>query len=83
MKIKVDFTNWMRYAETVNPSFMQAVNSTTTKWEDIGLNEGSVDPNDLSREFEVIDKHLFLLSVIKYGFEFEEIKDQTDLEYAS
>lgn len=73
MKIKLDFTNWMRFAETVNPSFIQAVNSTTTKWENIGLKELSTDPNNLIKEFEVIDEHVFFLSVIERGFEFEEI----------
>lgn len=63
----------MRFAETVNPSFIQAVNSTTTKWENIGLKELSTDPNNLIKEFEVIDEHVFFLSVIERGFEFEEI----------
>ena len=58
----------MRYAETVNPSFVQAVNSTTTKWEEIGLKEVSTDKNDLKKEFEVIDKPVFFLAKIKYGF---------------
>lgn len=68
MNIKLDFDNWMRYAETVNPSFVQAVNSTTTKWEEIGLKEVSTDKNDLKKEFEVIDKPVFFLAKIKYGF---------------
>lgn len=75
MKIKIDFTNWMPFAESVNASFVQAVNSTTTKWEKIGLKELSTDKNNLSKEFEVIDEHVFFLSVIERGFEFEEIKD--------
>jgi hypothetical protein len=67
MNIKLNFFNWMRFAETVNPSFVQAVNSTTTKWQDIGLKEVSTDKKDLTKEFEVIDKQKYFLGKIKYG----------------
>jgi hypothetical protein len=73
MNIKIDFFNWMRFAETVNPSFVQAVNSTTTTWQEIGLKEVLTDNKDLTKGFEVIGEHLFFLAVIKYGISFEEV----------
>jgi hypothetical protein len=67
MNIKLDFDTWMKFAETVNLSFVRAVNSTTTKWEEIGLKAVSTNKLDLSKEFEIIDKQKYFLGKIKYG----------------
>lgn len=67
MNIKLDFDTWMKFAETVNVSFVRAVNSTTTHWGAIGLKEVSTNKLDLSKEFEVINKQKYFLGKIKYG----------------
>jgi hypothetical protein len=68
MKIKLDFNNWMKFAEAVNPSFFDAVNSTNVDWEAIGIKEVFTDPNDnLAKHFDVIDKKQFFLSIIEHG----------------
>ncbi len=67
MNIKLDFDTWMKFAETVNVSFVRAVNSTTTHWGAIGLKEVSTNKLDLSKEFEVTNKQKFFLAKIKYG----------------
>jgi hypothetical protein len=77
MKIKLDFTNWMKFAEAVNSSFFDAVNTVNIpKWEEIGIKEVFTDPNEnLAKHFDVINKELFLLAVIQHSIEWSEIKD--------
>ena len=72
MNIKLDFDTWMKFAETVNVSFVRAVNSTTTHWGAIGLKSVSTNKLNLEKEFEVINKQLFFLAVMKYGIAYTE-----------
>jgi hypothetical protein len=74
MKIKMIFGMWMQFAEKVNPNIFEAVNSTNVKWEDMGLKELYTDPNDnLSKQFEVLDREKFFLAVVEYGIEYTKL----------
>lgn len=65
---------WMQFAEKVNPNICEAVNSTNVKWEDMGLKELYTDPNDnLSKQFEVLDREKFFLAVVEYGIEYTKL----------
>lgn len=76
MKIKLDFTTWIKFVEAVNSSFFDAVNPVNEpKWEEMGIEYVYTDPNDnLAKHFDVVDKEKFFLSVIEHGIEFKELK---------
>ena len=44
MKIKLDFTIWIKFAQMVSTSIFEAVNSTNVDWEAMGLKELLTDP---------------------------------------
>jgi hypothetical protein len=76
MKIKLDFNNWMKFTQAINPRICDAVNATNVSWEEMGIKEVFTDPNDgLAKHFDVISKELFLLAVIEHGIVWSEIKD--------